>query len=240
MKLTGEMRSSYVGRNYPTNWQLFVDTKPTAGELRRLRVTEARADFFRWAAAYRYAKSFLGATFAAAGKIGPDTKALYDCGLRNLLTYSCFEQFCSRVLLVKMDEDKDLKQLQDPYGQAAIIDRIRTLDPGYKFFGFLHDNLDDPKLKARLKHFIAGTQCNVSFIGKVTRHAFAHGRLAASSGVQVLSPGVTEITEKEKILELVHAFLLKRMDDEFQRRVINRLPVRREPVPSPPKSDIPF
>ena len=232
--------SSYAGRNYPTNWQLFVDTEPMAGELRNLRVTESRADFFRWAAAYRYAKSFQGATFDPAGKIGTDTKALYDCGLKNLLTYSCFEQFCGRVLLLKMDEDKDLKQLQDPYGQAAIIDQIRKLDPGYKFFGFMRANLDHPLLKKRLERFIAGAPCNVSFIGKVTRHAFAHGRLAASSGVQLPSPGVTEITDKGKILDLVHAFLVKRMDEEFQKRVINRLPVRRKTAALPLDPDMPF
>jgi hypothetical protein len=71
------------------------------------------------------------------------------------LLYTAFEQFCARVLKIGLDEDAGLKTLQDRYGQAKVIAKVRTLDPGSQFFSFLHKNLD-PKPAKRMEAFIKG------------------------------------------------------------------------------------
>jgi len=183
-----------------------------------MRVTEQRADIYRWASRFRIAKSFEAVQLSAGAKMKDETKALLDCLFKAFLTYTAFEQFCTKVLKIKMDEDGDLQNLQDPHDQASVVAKIRALDPNYLFFKFLRENLD-PKPAKRMAAFIEGSACNVSFFGKAIRHVFAHGSLSPRSGS-------AELASKRAITEEIHSFLIKRMDDEFHSRVIDHLPKR--------------
>jgi hypothetical protein len=207
-----------VGKNNPTEWQKFVDVDPTASELRALGVSERRADIYRWASRFRIAKSFEAVQLSKAADMKPETKALLDCICRAFLTYTAFEQFCMKVLMLKKDEDVDLKKLQDRYNQASVIAKVRKLDPKYQFFSFLQTNLDPTPAK-QMKAFITGAPCNVGFLGKAIRHLFAHGNLSPSSGS-------ADLPAKRAITDEIHKFLIKVMDDEFRSKVIRHLPKR--------------
>jgi len=189
-----------------------------ASELRAIGVTEFRADIYRWASRFRIAKSFEAVQLSGAAKMKEETKALLDCLFKAFLTYTAFEQFCTKVLKIKMNEDGALWQLQEPHGQATVVAGIRKLDPQYQFFSFLSENLD-PQPAKRMKAFIAGSPCNVSFFGKAIRHVFAHGSLSPSSGS-------VDLPQKRAITDEIHGFLIGIMDDEFQSRVIKQLPKR--------------
>jgi hypothetical protein len=205
------------GQNFPTGWQKFMHVDPTASELRAMNVTDRRADIYRWASRFRIANSFQGVQLSDAANMHPDTKALLDCLLRAFLTYTAFEQFCTKVLKIQMDEESDLKKLQGTlFDQKTVIAKIRSLDSQYRFLSFLADNLDPTPAK-RMKNFISGKDCNVSFLGKAIRHVFAHGRLSPSSGS-------ADLPQKRAITNEIHRFLIRVMDDEFQRRVIKQLP----------------
>ncbi len=130
-----------VGNNNPTDWQKFVDVVPTASELRALGVSERRADIYRWASRFRIAKSFEAVQLSKAANMKPETKALLDCIFRAFVTYTAFEQFCTKVLGITMNEETDLKTLQDRYNQASVVAKVRGLDPNYQFFSFLQTNL---------------------------------------------------------------------------------------------------
>jgi hypothetical protein len=208
----------YLGGNNPTDWKKFVEVEPVASELRAIGVTERRADIYRWASRFRIAKSFEAVQLSNAANMAKETKALLDCLLRTFLTYTAFEQFCRKVLKIQMNEDADLKTLQDRYHQASVIASVRSLDDKYQLFSFLCENLD-AQPASRMKKFINGDPCNVSFLGKAIRHVFAHGRLSPHSGS-------ADLPRKRAITHEIHNFLIKVMDDEFGTKVIRRLPKR--------------
>lgn len=205
---------------YPTNWHKFTTADPMRSQLKSCGVSEYRADIYRWASRYRIAKSFRGVLLDSKAEIHPGTQDLLDAIMGAFLVYSAFEQFCTKVLLLKMNEDTDLNLLESGYDPAGPLARIRISDPTYIYAKFLAANLDE-KPAARLERFIQGQPCNVSFFGKAMRHIFAHGALTPSSGKS------TAVKSSEQpavmISQVVVSFLLPLMDQEFNRRIIAML-----------------
>ena len=150
---------------YPTNWPKFTTADPARSALKRCGVTEFRADIYRWASRYRIAKSFQGVKLHPKAGIHPETEELLDGMLEAFLVYSAFEQFCTKVLLLKMNEDTDLKTLEAPHGPGAFLAKIRAADPAQTFVSFLAENLDD-KPGARMKRFIDGGTVTFVFSGR--------------------------------------------------------------------------
>jgi hypothetical protein len=205
---------------YPTNWNKFTTADPWASVLKKCGVTPYRADIYRWASRYRIAKSFRGVVLDAEAEIHPETEQLLDAIMNVFLVYSSFEQFCTKVLLLKMNEDSDLKTLEANHGPAAFIAKIRASDPDQKYAKFLAANLDE-KPAARMQRFINGEPCNVCFFGKAIRHVFAHGALTPSSGKTAAVKSAAQ--PAVMISKIVEEFLLPLTDNEFNIRIVGKL-----------------
>jgi len=204
-------KSEQSSPNWPKKWQTFCSINPTRAELDAAGFGTMRSNIYRWAARYNIAKSFEGVILHPDSNLSEKTIKMYGAVFKIFLVYSCFEHFC-KISGVKMDEDGDLKTLQQQYEPAPTLLAIRGLDqPGYDFFSFVAERLD-PRPAARMQSFIQGNSCNVSFIGKAIRHLFAHGNLAATSGQMVIG-------RRKKLEDLLTKFLFKVMDAEFSSKM---------------------
>ena len=200
-----------LGPNWPKDWKQFRSLNPTNTELKVAGLQTIRSNVYRWAARYNIAKSFEGVNLHPDCNLSDRTVQMYGTVFKIFLVYSCFEHYC-KITGLKMDEDRDLQILQQPYGPDVTISAIRELDePNYEFFNFVAEHLD-PKPATRMRSFIAGSPCNVSFLAKAIRHLFAHGNLAATSGQMV-------IARRKKLQDLLTAFLFLVMDAEFSSRM---------------------
>ena len=162
-------------------------------------------DVNRFAARYRAAKSFKGATFEG---LTHDTADGYSALCRLLLTYSAFE-YCLRAIGVQMRHTGAL--LADDE-REQVQKHLRQLAGQAELMRFLKAHVES-RFRTQIDQHLAGAPANPFYLAASMRHAFAHGALTATPA------GVPSGTVASVARYLVRV-LFRVVDREFERRMV--------------------
>ena len=163
------------------------------------------ADVNRFAARYRAAKCFREVTF---DELTEDTVDGYAALVHLLLSYSAFEHFL-HCIGSELPRSHSLLSGSD---KAAILTRLSSFSGQRELFTAARQHLN-PTFQRQIDSHIAARDCNPFYLAGGLRHAFAHGKLAATPlGVPSRSVGV--------VCRYLCRVLLKVIDREFEKRML--------------------
>lgn len=164
---------------YPDKWKQFCG-------LARGGAAKASPELSRFAARYRAAGNFSRAEFFGMSRQACEGNSAV---IKVMLCYSTFEALC-RALALRLADQMIVTSPLGPYGKCPR--QLRAEYAGASSTAFpLRAALTDPKLRARLDAFMAGTSDDLLPVAAGLRHLFVHGVWTPSGG-EVVSKRATK------------------------------------------------
>jgi hypothetical protein len=190
-------------RSYPPGWRTFNTHAHVPGP-GYLGLGASLAEVNRFAARYRAAKCFKGVEFE---ELTSGTKDGYTALIQTLLTFSAFEHLL-RCIGLRMQDTQTLLSSEE---RDRALTNLRRLHGQREFFEALRQHLDPPYQRQVDVH-LREEPCNPVYLAAAIRHAFAHGKLAATP---IGAPENSSAT----VARFLCRVMTKIMDREFLHRV---------------------
>ena len=160
----------------------------------------------RWAARYRAAASFEGASLV--GYQSKDTVDGYSALIRAVLVWSAFEKYLA---ICGLDQ-KTSTTLISTYTPGSVAAEVAKIDRGGLLFGYIRSQVTNPTLAKELDAFSGSTPFNTTYLLSAIRHIFGHGHLTPSAN------DASALATRD-ICNLLCDFHLHVMDADFGNKV---------------------
>lgn len=191
-------------QHYPRAWKTYITALKQGKTSADFGFSASNGAIVRFASRYRVAKSFQ--TIQLDG-YSPATADGYAALLRVFLCWSAFEQF----LLILSIEQRNLAPLLKPYNPDETIGQIKAIDRNRSFYNFLYARVNNAH-RQELDHYFQDDLQNITYLASAIRHVFVHGQLTPHANQ-------THPQRVAKIGTVISEFLLRVMDDEFEKQV---------------------
>ena len=185
--------------HYPSQWGNYDGFVKHYGYSRfDFKVYEG--DINRFGARYRVASSFKSLEL---NDYATKTRDGYSALCQVFLSWSAYECFLPMIGL----NISNTENLMNKYSSDNVIQEIRNLDVGDKFYTFIYDRVNK-RHKKELDGYLKLNPCNPQYLASSIRHIFAHGPL---------TPNANEVDPESvvKICKILSHFLLNIIDSEF-------------------------
>ncbi len=192
-------------QNFPPGYVRWKALSDAGHQARSAGFAVGNDELFRFLNRYKVARSFQGIVLE---DFSPLTVDGYSALFRAMLVWSAFERFLPAI---------GLKQPQSaamlvPYQPELLVGEVQRADYKARFFTFVRKHADRKPTQDQLDLYLAGGDCNPTYLASSLRHIFAHGWLTPHAGG-------TSPERVARVCTLLCDFHMKVMDAEFDKRV---------------------
>lgn len=186
--------------NMPKGYAAFRDLTSSGRSAQSIGFRKDIGHVSRFASRFRVAKSFDG--IQLQGYTVPTVRG-YNALFKVFLAYTAYDLFkgiAPEALIAERAKDYPVK---------ALMTEIRKRDRSIQWIKFLKDHAT-VKWRNKLGDIMSGQSDDIFDLAAAARHIFAHGHLTAH-------PGGVDASEPVIICDILFDFLMKFMDNEFDR-----------------------